>query len=753
MLAVGLLAGPTRGLCADGVAAFEACLAADRKLRRTKYPLTVKLIECRGAGGEAVPVTLSVGCGEGDWPVGRLCPVLGGKPMPAQVDVLATWPADGSIKHALVSLIAAKLTARGSMTIEFTKVAPPLPPKFRPAIELEDFAVRCELDTPAGGKLASAVPAGKMRQIAAVLAGRAEAGGLAPRLAGPVCYEFELHDVPKRDGKVDADIDVFYRLRFYSHLAGVRIAYVVENTRLPAKPLPKEIVLRDRDFTALRFQAGPTGDVTTLAEHGPVTHWWGTRYRVLRWYGARPPLLLAKESLGYLVYSQFFPKIAAVDEPMDPGIAAGLAKSAKVDPLNWPDGRILQTGPVYRYMPGTGGRPDIGPYALWHRQALASESMGLRVKARSGDGNGLGSFPVHFRDPATRRIGLPHTDPTWPRIWYGFRNGRALRLIRGRAECRNKPDFAHHPSAGYYSYLATGESFFREEMLFWGIRFARWWPFKGITRMGQIRGDAWTLRSAADAHFLLPDGHPRKAYLADRLKASFDAFKAAGPDAGRFHVFYDGQRHCSGRMSWPCSPATSTWQYTWLLWSLDNAARKGWAEPAAGLRDWGAKFLTGLYLSKDTFTAPNGKTYRAQPAHAMSYQFPLAVETVEWDENGREKSTNRRPLRNFAEMYYYLMVNAAHQYSRGKMKPWLAKLPKRKMRPEDWPLPADVEAKFLAEKVGRWHDYGNEASAAALARAGLSGAEEMYRFVRAAMDSYEKARWRHPRNRAVEFVK
>jgi len=70
----------------------------------------------------------------------------------------------------------------------------------------------------------------------------------------------------------------------------------------------------------------------------------------------------------------------------------------------------------------------------------------------------------------------------------------------------------------------------------------------------------------------------------------------------------------------------------------------------------------------------------------------------------------------------------------------------------DYSAPS-IEAKFLAEKVGRWHDYGNEASAAALARAGVDGAEEMYRFVRSAMDRYEKARPRQRRNRAVEFVK
>ena len=744
-----------RGLCADGVAAFAERLAADRELRRTKHPLTVKLIEWERTGGESVPVTLSVGCGEGDYPAGRLRPVLGGRALPAQVDVLATWPSDGSIRHALVSLVAPKLPAGGSLTIGFEKAPPTRPPAFRCAIEPGELAIRSEFDVPGGARLVSSVPPEAMKRIAAVLAGRAEAGPLAPRLAGPVCYEFELHDVPAAAGRADADLDVFYRLRFYSGLAGVRIAWVVENTRLPAKPLGDQIVLRDRDFTALRFQAGPAGKLATLAEHGPATHWWATRYRVLRWYGRRPPLTLAKESLAYLVYSQFFPKIGAVDAPVDPKLARALAKSARAEPLDWPDGRILQTGPVYRHMPGTGGRPDIGPYALWHRQALASESLELRVKARAGDGNGLGCFPVHFRDPATRRIGLPHTDPTWPRIWYGFRNRRGLRLIRGKAECRNKPDFAHHPSAGYYSYLATGDRFFAEEMLFWGIRFARWWPFKGVTRMGQIRGDAWTLRSAVDAHFLLPDKHPRKAYLADRLRASFAAFSKAGPEAGRFHVFYDGQRHCSGRMSWPCSPATSTWQYTWLLWSLDNAARKGWADDAVPLRDWGAKFLVGLYLSKDTFTAPSGKTYRVQPAHAMSYQFPLSVETVEWLDDGREKATGRRRLTNFAEMYYWLMVNVAHQYhaySRDKVRQWMTGLPKRQMRPEDWSLPAEVEAKFLGEKVGKWHDYGNEPSAAALARAHLPGADAMYRFVRAAMDRYAQ-RSRAPRNRAVEFVK
>ncbi len=53
----------------------------DKFLRRKAHPLTVKLIEHAGAAGTNVPVTFGIGCGEGDYQVGKLCPVLAGKPL------------------------------------------------------------------------------------------------------------------------------------------------------------------------------------------------------------------------------------------------------------------------------------------------------------------------------------------------------------------------------------------------------------------------------------------------------------------------------------------------------------------------------------------------------------------------------------------------------------------------------------------------------------------------------------------------
>ena len=75
----------------------------DRYLRRTKHPLTVKLIAA-GAGGTNVPVTFGLACGEGDFAAGMLQPRIDGKAIPAQVDVLATWARDKSIRHALRSI-------------------------------------------------------------------------------------------------------------------------------------------------------------------------------------------------------------------------------------------------------------------------------------------------------------------------------------------------------------------------------------------------------------------------------------------------------------------------------------------------------------------------------------------------------------------------------------------------------------------------------------------------------------------------
>ena len=85
VIALALECAPT--LMAGDSAAMPGCpppgkidtFAQDTWLRRNKYPLGIKVIETKGKGGENVPVTLSVACGEADYAAGQLTPVLDGK--------------------------------------------------------------------------------------------------------------------------------------------------------------------------------------------------------------------------------------------------------------------------------------------------------------------------------------------------------------------------------------------------------------------------------------------------------------------------------------------------------------------------------------------------------------------------------------------------------------------------------------------------------------------------------------------------
>ena len=718
----------------------------DRWMRRNKYPLTVKFIEHEGKGGKNIPVTFGLACGEGDFKPGQLSPALHADPSPAQVDVLSTWP-DGSIKHALVSLVIGSLQARDTFPFCCVKGAPLKPETFELAVPLDDFVVRTEFEDKDGNKTETSISSDVMKKMAAVLQGNAKPGRLAPRLAGPVCYEFEVQALATTDGKPDPDIDVFYRLRFYSGWKGVRVAYVVENTRMPKAPYPKQFSVRDRDFTRLRFFAGPKGKEKAVCERGPLTQWYGTRYRVLRWVGNRPPLVHAKQSLAYLIYAQFFPKID-FDTPVKAAVPRYWKKCVR--PIQFPDGLPMDSGPVYRHMPGTGGRPDIGPYAVWHRLALASDSPDHHYVARTADGNGLACFPIHRRSGNDRAPGAPHTDKIHPRYWYGMQGRRSagLNYVRAKTRCPYKPDTAHTPSTAFYSYLTTGDRFFEEEMAFWAMYPVGRWPWPGISG-GVGRASAWQLRNLTDAAFVLPDDHPRKKYLVAFVDRTVKRYAQTTKN-----FKWRGKRQVSGRKHWVCAGQGSFWQYPWYVWALDNAARKGWPD-AAVARDQAADILFRMYEGQEAFKAPNGKTYRFKPDHAMAYSVAVCLFTVEYLDGGGEKETYAGSITdNTGAMYYYTMVNCQYMHYFAKKEDkaaWVkANVPKKVMRPEDWLLDPAFEKKFMI-RPGGWHDYGNEPCAAAMARYDNPRAQKMYDFVRPWID---RRRGSGPRRiRGIEFVK
>ena len=759
---VGAAGGRSAGADAGTPAAMPAAgktdtLEQDRYLRRLKHPLQVKVVETAGEGGENVPLTLSVACGEGDYPAGALCPMLAGEPVPAQVDVLATWPGDGSVKHALVSLVLPRIAANEAVTFTFRPAAPAAPGKFVAAVDVKALAFQTEFDNPDGKKTVSAIDAATRSRIADVLNGRIageEARKLAPRLAGPVCYEFEVKAPAETGGAADADIDVYYRLRMYSGLNGVRVEYDVENSRLPAKPYPAQFTVTDRDFSKLTFQAGPSDKPETLYEQAGAAHWFGTRYRVCKWWGRQPISTFAKEDAAYLIYSEFLPKID-LDHPMTEQQLRGRVESVTRagwyrDPAEFPDGPPLSNGPLMAHMGGTGGRPEIGVYPLWAVLALASDSPMMLHYARLSEGNALAAFPVHFRPGENGHPGIAWDDPIHQML-YDIGAGRPVPVThaRSRTPCGNHPDTGHVPSVSYYTYLATGEKFYEEEMSFWGARMLWRWNSKGYLT-GHTRYEAWPIRNATDAAFILPDAHPLKKYFADFVQRTIDYQSQLVKDPAKY---WTGPRCVSGRKNWVCSGQFSMWMQCFYIWALDNAARKGFPS-AAGARDDAADLLLRLYEGKEEFKAPDGETYRwANPGIAVPYSIAIDVRRLDCSDPKRLKDTYVRNITdNTGAMYYYTMVNVQNEFYGPKETAALVeRLPKKVMEPEDWRVDPEFAQKYGKAFSGYTVDInGNGPTSAALARYDNPRAQKMYQIVR---DLLEKHVPEGKRLRATEFVK
>ncbi len=360
-----------------------------------------------------------------------------------------------------------------------------------------------------------------------------------------------------------------------------------------------------------------------------------------------------------------------------------------------------------------GGRPEIGFYPLWALLALVSDSPEMLHHARLWEGNAPAAFPIHVRQAET---GLPGTTERSIRgAVYQIGNHpdsvtHTFAFARVGKGCPNSPDCGHVPDAAYYTYLATGEKFYEEEMTFWAM--AMFW---GEFIQGHDRYNAWPLRNATDAAFVLPDGNPLKAYLAnvvqksvnyqrDLIKKDVLAYWAAGRN-----------RRCVSAPDFVCSRVLSPWQECFNIWVLDNCSRKGFPS-AAVAREAVADLFYRMFEGKEEFKAPNGKVYRWEnPGCIVPYHMAIDLVRLDFTDAKHVKETFITGIAdNTGAMWYYTLVNLQNQY-KGDEK-LAAKLPKKVMEPEDWPLDPEFEKKTLRNVSQYMLSGENGPTFAALAR-------------------------------------
>ncbi|KKM49391.1 hypothetical protein LCGC14_1556890, partial [marine sediment metagenome] len=311
-------------------------------------------------------------------------------------------------------------------------------------------------------------------------------------------------------------------------------------------------------------------------------------------------------------------------------------------------------------MPGTGGRWDIGPYPAWTVSYLLAGGSGTYERIQHADGNGAGSYYIHVR-----QNGAPGYDITT--LSSGYRpldNFHRIDIY----QFMYRPDHAHAPSLGYAAYLMTGDKYYAEEMSFWASYQLGEWPYGGMDLGAPERAQAWGFRHVVDAAFIMPDGHPLLNYFEGRIDAYVNDWDVNLLQSGRTVHYLKDLRRSSGRREWVNANFGSTWQAAWAVWSLGNAADKGFTqmEPA---RDWLAEYIIGFYTSDDEFVGPDGVTYTYDPRDAMAYSTATSLWTYEvvWDAAKGYYLCNKlakiKDFDNYGEIWYYNKVNQDNEWT------------------------------------------------------------------------------------------
>jgi hypothetical protein len=191
----------------------------------------------------------------------------------------------------------------------------------------------------------------------------------------------------------------------------------------------------------------------------------------------------------------------------------------------------MGAGMLATYMPNTGGRPEIAPLPAWTALYLITQRDEAR-RSMLANADAAASAPVHYRDHNT---GQPLSVRDYPEVTlrYGTSNPA---VPKASTSSPWTLDVAHQGSFAYIPYLITGDAFYLDEMMFWAS-----WNIasnnpgrRGTTRdllsEEQVRGQAWGLRSIAEAAFAAPDSHALNGYFDSALANNMNWFLATyGP--------------------------------------------------------------------------------------------------------------------------------------------------------------------------------------------------------------------------------
>ena len=503
-----------------------------------------------------------------------------GSVVPLQVDVKARHP-DGSVRHAIVSVVLGKLAADQTQTMTLSTAsagsAVAAPAAVTPAALL-DSGFTASVNVDLAGQRYSAAADTLLR-----------AGNYKTWLSGPLVNEWHVSAPLKTaQGTSHPHLSARFAIRAISGTNQARVDVTVENNWV-YEPAPQNFVYD----TQVLVGGLPVFSKTAL------THYHHARWRKVFWSGTRPDVNV-KHNVAYLIGTRALPNFDQsifFPETQLAGWKAGWT-GAKTEPMG--------TGQAIPAMPTTGGRDDIGLLPAWAATYLLSQDR--RVKdVTLGTADLAGSYSAHYRDRNTDRpvslFDFPYmtilgqrTDTVNP----ATKSQEAFPLCASAGACAtpNDHDASHQPAFAYLPYLVTGDYYYLEELQFW----ATWNSFvnnpgyrnyiKALVQSDQVRGQAWALRTMGEAAYITPDDDRLKAHFTSYVNHNLDWFTnnylLAGSALGNnLGVLTNGYA-----IVYENGTGLAPWQDDFFTSAIGHLAELGFSK-AAPLLAWKAKFPIG----------------------------------------------------------------------------------------------------------------------------------------------------------------
>lgn len=457
---------------------------------------TVQLSNATGTTQTNAAATFGQTFAEGHLPNGET--VFGrsasGASVPLQVDVKARH-ADGSVRHAIITAQLPSSAAGQVDTISLVKGAAQAASAPATPATLLNSGFTAAFTATLGGV-----------QYTASADELLKSGKYTTWLSGSLVNEWIVQAPLKNASGVEhPHLMAQFAIRSYAGSNSARVDVTVEN--------------------GWAFQASPqnfTYDAQVLVGGQPVftqaalPHYHHARWRKVFWWG-KAQSLKVRHDTRYLIASKALPNLNQALTIKETTIALWASKwnNSKKGPMD--------PGVAMAYMPTTGGRADIGLLPGW--SALYLLSMDQRLKDVSlGQADLAGSWSSHYRDKITGRPITLASYPYLSRTYAGAAINPATKKGEYFPDCPQtvcatplRADTAHQPAFSYLPYLVTGDYYHLEELQFWAnynswaIQPAYREYGKGVVRGDQVRGQAWSLRSIAQAAYISPDNDPQKA--------------------------------------------------------------------------------------------------------------------------------------------------------------------------------------------------------------------------------------------------